>query len=143
MSKAALVFLGIGTIAIVGILCEEGPELEALIPIGIIGTREIQPPDQPYPKPFMPATIKFGQPIDVSRYRDRAGDRSLYRQLTDDLMYEIQHLCGLEYVDTYAGAPAEPVKVDVTAPEPAPVPVATIERRSSADVLKPKPLVGV
>ncbi len=110
-----------------------------LIPIGIVGTREIQPPDQPYPRPFMPATIRFGTPIDVSRYRSRSADRSLFRQLTDELMYEIQALCGLEYVDTYAGAPAEPVP----AVEPAAAAGPTIERRSSAEVLKPKPLVGV
>ncbi len=106
-----------------------------LIPVGIIGTNEIQPPDRPLPKPFMKATIKFGKPIDVSHYAGRLGDRALYRQITDELMFEIQALCGLEYEHTYAGAkPEEKVPV-VTGP--------TIERRSSADVLKPKPLVGV
>jgi 1-acyl-sn-glycerol-3-phosphate acyltransferase len=106
-----------------------------LIPVGIIGTREIQPPDKPFPKPFMKATIRFGKPIDVSHYAHRLGDRALYRQITDELMYEIQALCGLEYEHTYAGAKPED-RVPVVA-DP------TIERRSSADVLKPKPLVGV
>ncbi len=107
-----------------------------LIPVGIVGTREIQPPDKPMPTPFMKATVRFGHPIDVSRYADRLGDRGLYRQITDELMFEIQALCGLEYVHTYAGAkPEEPLVPVVLEP--------TIERRSSADVLKPKPLVGV
>ncbi|MFW2381452.1 MAG: lysophospholipid acyltransferase family protein [Acidimicrobiales bacterium] len=107
-----------------------------LIPVGIIGTREIQPPDKPFPKPFMKATVRFGKPIDVSHYVDRLGDRALYRQITDELMFEIQALCGLEYQHTYAGAEPEESRTQVAA-------VPTIERRSSADVLKPKPLVGV
>lgn len=112
-----------------------------IIPVGLIGTREIQPPDQALPTPFRKATIKFGTPIDTTRYSDRIGDRALYREITDELMFEIQALCGLEYEDTYAGAkkaaatPATPAKDDVSVP--------TIDRRSSTDVLKPRPLVGV
>lgn len=109
-----------------------------LIPVGLVGTREIQPPDKPLPTPFMKATVRFGKPIQTHHYTDRKGDRAVYRQLTDELMYEIQALCGLEYVNTYAGAKAK------AAAESAPVVAEpTIERRSSADVLKPKPLVGV
>jgi 1-acyl-sn-glycerol-3-phosphate acyltransferase len=116
-----------------------------LIPVGMVGTREIQPPDKATPIPFRRATVRFGKPIDVSRYRDRLGDRALYRQLTDELMFEIQALCGLEYVDTYAGSVIAP------APEPdekaKPIVVTsegpTIPRRSSTDVLTPKPLIGV
>ena len=107
-----------------------------LIPVGLVGTREIQPPDKTLPSPFMKATVRFGKPIDTHRYAHRRGDRAVYRQLTDELMYEIQALCGLEYVNTYAGAKA-------AAPEAPVVPEPTIERRSSADVLKPKPLIGV
>jgi 1-acyl-sn-glycerol-3-phosphate acyltransferase len=107
-----------------------------LIPVGIIGTREIQPPDKPMPTPFMKATVRFGTPIDVSHHADRLGDRALYRKITDELMFEIQALCGLEYVHTYAGAEPDEALVPVAA-DP------TIERLSSADVLKPKPLAGV
>ncbi|NNE95721.1 MAG: 1-acyl-sn-glycerol-3-phosphate acyltransferase [Acidimicrobiales bacterium] len=107
-----------------------------IIPVGLVGTREIQPPDQSLPTPFKSATVRFGRPIDVSRYADRVGDRGVYRQITDELMFEIQALCGLEYVHVYAGAKAEEAElVEVSEP--------TIERKSSADVLKPKPLVGV
>ena len=112
-----------------------------IIPVGLIGTREIQPPDQTLPTLFRKATIKFGKPIDTARYAHRIGDRALYREITDELMFEIQELCGLEYEDTYAGAkkaatvPAKPAKVEVSIP--------TIDRRSSTDVLKPRPLVGV
>jgi 1-acyl-sn-glycerol-3-phosphate acyltransferase len=107
-----------------------------LIPVGITGTREIQPPDKAMPTPFMKASVRFGKPIDVSHYADRLGDRALYRRITDELMFEIQALCGLEYVHTYAGAQPDETLVPVAA---SPI----IERRSSADVLKPKPLAGV
>ena len=109
-----------------------------LIPVGLVGTREIQPPDKAFPTPFMKATVRFGRPIETHHYADRQGDRAVYRQLTDELMYEIQALCGLEYVNTYAGA-----KTPAATPTAPVVPEPTFERRSSADVLKPKPLVGV
>ena len=56
-------------------------------------------------------SIRFGEPIPVDRYRNRIGDRNMYRELTDELMFEIQRLTGLDYDNTYAGSKAEP-KVD-------------------------------
>ena len=105
-----------------------------IVPIGLIGTADIQPVDRVIPKFGLPVTIRFGRPIAVQRYTSRIGDRAMYRQLTDEIMYEIQQLTGLDYEPTYAGAeaPAEPS-------EPAPVPEATIGRVSSRDVLEPVP----
>ena len=108
-----------------------------IIPVGLVGTKEIQPPDQPVPNVFRRATVRIGRPIDVARYRDRIGDRAVYRQLTDEVMFEIQDLSGLEYVDTYAGASADRPVADTPTVEP------TIARRSSADVLTSRPLVDV
>jgi 1-acyl-sn-glycerol-3-phosphate acyltransferase len=73
-----------------------------IIPVGIVGSREVQPPDARYPKPFMHVSVRFGRPSDVCRYADRANDRLVLRQITDELMYEIRELSGQEYVDTYA-----------------------------------------
>jgi 1-acyl-sn-glycerol-3-phosphate acyltransferase len=78
-----------------------------IVPVGIIGTREIQPPEARMPKPFKPATIKFGRPIDVTRYADRADDRMVLRQIIDEVMFEIRALTGQEYVDEYATKKAE------------------------------------
>jgi 1-acyl-sn-glycerol-3-phosphate acyltransferase len=78
-----------------------------IVPVGVIGTREIQPPEAKMPKLFMPAWIRFGKPIDVARHRDRTNDRLLLRQLTDELMFEIRELTGQQYVDTYATKKAE------------------------------------
>ena len=73
-----------------------------IVPVGIIGSREVQPPDARFPKPFMDVTVRFGAPIDVTRYRDRSNDRLVLRQITDEVMFEIRNLSGQDYVDTYA-----------------------------------------
>ena len=73
-----------------------------IIPVGIVGAREVQPPDAKFPRPFMELTVRFGEPIDVSRYCDRANDRLVLRQITDEVMFSIRSLSGQEYVDTYA-----------------------------------------
>jgi 1-acyl-sn-glycerol-3-phosphate acyltransferase len=73
-----------------------------LVPVGLLGTREIQPPGQNVPNPFRPCVIRIGRPIDVGRYRDRCDDHLILRELTDELMFEIRELSGQEYVDEYA-----------------------------------------
>ncbi len=73
-----------------------------IIPVGIVGTREIQPPDAPRPRPFMPATFAFGKPIDASRSGGEADDRMALRQITDEVMFEIRALTGQDYVPRYA-----------------------------------------
>ncbi|MDP1821058.1 MAG: lysophospholipid acyltransferase family protein [Acidimicrobiales bacterium] len=78
-----------------------------IVPVGIVGTREIQPPDAKLPKPFKTAEVRFGRPIDVRRYSDRTDDRMVLRQIIDEVMYEIRQLSGQEYVDEYATKSAE------------------------------------
>ena len=84
-----------------------------IFPVGVIGTREIQPPDAKAPKLRKPCTIKVGRPINVERYRSRGDDHLVLRQITDELMYEIRELTGQEYRNVYAGktAETEPTKV--------------------------------
>ncbi len=112
-----------------------------IIPVGLIGTAAVQPVDSVLPKFFKPVGVRFGTPIEVDRYRHRVGDRALYRELTDEVMYEIQQLTGLEYEHVYAGASTAAPVVEPTTPV-APV-AATIERPSSVDVLTSKPLVSL
>src|SRR3954463_11482178 len=45
-----------------------------IIPIGIVGAREVMPPDAKFPTLRLPVTIKFGRPIEVGRYAGRAND---------------------------------------------------------------------
>ena len=85
-----------------------------LVPVGLIGTRDIQPPGAKAPRPFRSCEIRIGRPIDVRRYRDRADDRLVLRQLTDELMFEIRELTGQEYVDEYATRSAEALPAQPT-----------------------------
>jgi 1-acyl-sn-glycerol-3-phosphate acyltransferase len=93
-----------------------------LVPVGIVGSRRIQPPDAKLPRIFEPCAVRIGRPIDPRRYRDRAHDPLVLRQVTDELMFEIRALSGQEYVDEYATKGRS---------DDAEAPVA----RSSADVL--------
>lgn len=78
-----------------------------IIPVGIIGTREIQPPDKILPKVGLQCTVKFGQPILPQRYLERGGDHLVLREMTDELMFEIRELTGQEYRNVYATKKAE------------------------------------
>ena len=78
-----------------------------IYPVGVIGTREIQPPDAKLPKVRKKATIKIGRPIKVDRYRNKIDDHLVLRQITDELMFEIRELTGQEYRNTYATKKAE------------------------------------
>jgi 1-acyl-sn-glycerol-3-phosphate acyltransferase len=46
-------------------------------------------------------TVRFGEPLDFSRYAGLSGDRFVERSITDEIMYEIMELSGQEYVDVY------------------------------------------
>ena len=77
----------------------------------------------------MTVEVNFGKPIDPSRFRARDGDPLLYREITDELMFEIAQLSGQQYVHEYATK-------DVTETTSSPVSEAPLaEVRSSADLL--------
>jgi 1-acyl-sn-glycerol-3-phosphate acyltransferase len=78
-----------------------------IFPVGVVGTREIQPPDAKLPRLREECTIRIGRPINVERYRSRADDHMVLRQITDELMFEIRELTGQQYVNVYAGKKAE------------------------------------
>lgn len=99
-----------------------------IVPVGLRGTREVQPPDQPCPKPFMTVQVLFGRPIDPARFRSRDGDPLLFREITDELMYEISRLSGQTYVHEYASKPTE-------APSSGPGLEPVMTERSSAELL--------
>lgn len=88
-----------------------------IVPVGIIGTKEVQPPDARLPRPFMRVHMRFGDPVDVARYADRADDRLVLRQITDEVMFEIAALSGQTYVDTYATKPSRVQDRDAAEPE--------------------------
>jgi 1-acyl-sn-glycerol-3-phosphate acyltransferase len=83
-----------------------------IVPIGLIGSDEVQPVDSRLPRLFRPVTIRFGEPIDSARYAGREHDRMALRELTDEVMFEICQLSGYEYVDTYATKHAEDIPTE-------------------------------
>jgi 1-acyl-sn-glycerol-3-phosphate acyltransferase len=84
-----------------------------IIPIGLIGTDEVQPIDSTLPRMFRTVRIRFGEPIELGHYEGRHDDRLALRDVADEVMYEIGQLCGYEYVDTYATKRAEDMPVDI------------------------------
>ncbi|MBT2478435.1 1-acyl-sn-glycerol-3-phosphate acyltransferase [Streptomyces sp. ISL-94] len=72
-----------------------------VIPCAMLGTFEIQPPGQKIPK-IRRVRIRFGEPLDFSRYAGMEGERAVLRAVTDEIMYAILNLSGQEYVDRYA-----------------------------------------
>ncbi|MCX4694630.1 1-acyl-sn-glycerol-3-phosphate acyltransferase [Streptomyces sp. NBC_01408] len=72
-----------------------------VVPCAMVGTFEIQPPGQKIPK-IRRVTIRFGEPMDFSRYAGLEGERAVLRAVTDEIMYAILGLSGQEYVDRYA-----------------------------------------
>jgi 1-acyl-sn-glycerol-3-phosphate acyltransferase len=88
-----------------------------VIPVVMLNADEIQPPGKILPK-VKRVRIRFGPPMDFSRYAGMAGDRFIERAVTDEIMYELMELSGREYVDVYAqkvkSAQAKPER-----PEPA------------------------
>ena len=84
-----------------------------IVPVGLIGTDEVQPTGT-YGLRRRPVTVRFGQPLDLSRYHGRQRDPFALRAATDELMFEIMMLTGQEYVDEYA-AKVKKGEVDVAA----------------------------
>lgn len=78
-----------------------------IIPVGLTGMRDIQPPDASLPRFFNAATISFGQPLLPDEHGDPATDPMAYRALTDALMFRIRHLSGQKYINRYAPSRAE------------------------------------
>ncbi|MFI1969647.1 1-acyl-sn-glycerol-3-phosphate acyltransferase [Streptomyces cinnamoneus] len=72
-----------------------------VIPCAMIGTFEAQPTGRRLPR-LVPITIRFGEPLDFSRYAGMEDHRAVLRAVTDEIMYAILKLSEQEYVDTYA-----------------------------------------
>ncbi|MET7683104.1 lysophospholipid acyltransferase family protein [Streptomyces sp. NPDC005423] len=72
-----------------------------VIPCAMIGTFEAQPPGKVLPR-VRPVTIRFGKPLDFSRYEGMEDEKAILRAVTDEIMYAILTLSEQEYVDQYA-----------------------------------------
>jgi 1-acyl-sn-glycerol-3-phosphate acyltransferase len=68
----------------------------------MIGGFEFQPPGKITPRLRIRPGVRFGKPLDFSRYYGLENDRIVLRAVTDEIMYELMKLSGQEYVDEYA-----------------------------------------
>ncbi len=71
-----------------------------IVPVGLVGTDEVQAPDQLLPHVGKRVTVRFGAPMRPDPHAP--SQRAQLRDLTDGLMVEIAALCGQQYNDRYA-----------------------------------------
>src|ERR1700743_20846 len=72
-----------------------------VIPVAMIGTNVVNPPGSKMWR-FGRVTVRFGKPMDFSRFDGLAGNRFIERAVIDEVIYELMGLSGQEYVDIYA-----------------------------------------
>jgi 1-acyl-sn-glycerol-3-phosphate acyltransferase len=80
-----------------------------VIPVAVVGTDVVAPPGKKFGS-FTRPIVRFGKPLDFSRYEGMERDRYILRSITDEIMYEIMRLSGQEYVDMYATRAKEEAK---------------------------------
>jgi 1-acyl-sn-glycerol-3-phosphate acyltransferase len=75
-----------------------------VIPCAMVGGFEFQPPGKIMPQFRIRPGVRFGKPLDFSRYYGLESDRLVLRAVTDEIIYDIMKLSGQEYVDEYAAS---------------------------------------
>ena len=80
-----------------------------VVPVAMINTDKVQPTGTVIPK-IQRVGIRFGAPLDFSRYAGLEEDRFVLRSATDEIMYALMELSGQEYVDMYAAQMKDSLK---------------------------------
>lgn len=81
-----------------------------VVPCAVVGTDVVAPSGKVFGQWTRPV-VRFGPPLDFSRYEGMSNDRYILRSITDEIMYEIMRLSGQEYVDMYASKAKDLAKV--------------------------------
>jgi 1-acyl-sn-glycerol-3-phosphate acyltransferase len=71
-----------------------------VVPIGLVGTDKVMAVGRKLPK-IVPMTVRFGKPLDFSRYAGMQDSLPVLRSVTDQIVYNILELSGQDYVDNY------------------------------------------
>lgn len=77
-----------------------------IVPVAMIDTEKAMPTGTRIPR-VRRIGIVIGKPLDFSRFEGMEGDRFVLRSVTDELMYELQHLSKQQYEDVYASSVKE------------------------------------
>jgi 1-acyl-sn-glycerol-3-phosphate acyltransferase len=75
-----------------------------VVPVALSGTERLLPVGKKIPR-FAKVSVRFGKPLDFSRYEGLGSSPAIRRAVTDEIMYAIMELSGLEYVDRYHERP--------------------------------------
>jgi 1-acyl-sn-glycerol-3-phosphate acyltransferase len=97
-----------------------------VIPVAMVGTDVVNPPGSRMWR-FGQVTVRFGEPMDFSRFDGLAGNRFIERAVIDEVIYVLMGLSGQEYVDLYAASLKDAAgagKAQLTAGEAPAVPAA-------------------
>ena len=86
-----------------------------VIPVAMIGTDVVNPPGSKMWR-FGRVTVRFGKPMDFSRFDGMAGNRFIERAVIDEVMYALMELSGQEYVDVYAASLKETAAPELPSP---------------------------
>src|SRR6201992_4425067 len=68
-----------------------------VIPVAMIGTNQVHPPGTSM-LGFEKVTVRFGKPMDFSRFEGLSGNRFIERAVIDEVIYELMGLSGQGYV---------------------------------------------
>lgn len=77
-----------------------------VVPVALTGTEKMLPIGKKIPR-LAKVTVRFGEPLDFSRYAGMDNSPAVRRAITDEIMYAILELSKLEYVDKYHKRPNE------------------------------------
>jgi 1-acyl-sn-glycerol-3-phosphate acyltransferase len=77
-----------------------------VVPVALLGTQRVQPVGARLPR-LAPMEVRFGRPLDFSRYEGLEGSAAIRRAITDVVMDAIARLSGQEYVDRYHPLPGQ------------------------------------
>jgi 1-acyl-sn-glycerol-3-phosphate acyltransferase len=70
-----------------------------VVPVAMINTFWIQPTGRLIPRLGRRIGVRFGEPIDTTRFAGQASDVAVLRQLTEEIMTALRDLGGQEYID--------------------------------------------
>ena len=73
-----------------------------VVPVAMINTFWIQPTGKVLPRLGRRVGVRFGAPIDTTRFVGQSGDVTVLRQLTDEITECLRVLGGQEFIDIYA-----------------------------------------
>ena len=71
-----------------------------VVPVALTGTDKLQPRGTKIPRRAA-VTVRFGDPLDFTRYSGMEASLPVLRSITDEIMYSISELSDQEYVDKY------------------------------------------